>query len=520
MSPCTKPDKSDERDGSGSAPPTLRGCRQSRQAGPRPRDSFGNVGFTRAANKSTDHGDQVASIGPVEPRAARAATLQREVRPGAPSSGPSTARPQAAHLEINMQDNCSWDVPNRSAHAIVEKKECSQDAPSRSAAATPQATRAALAGREERRTGGSSVSRCQAARSATRRREECPQAVPSRLNTVGPQGDLPRLASRMNRLHASQSGSAISIPQATCSTAWCDKELLSLLIDSAATRLRNNRSAISPGSSSQSGTKSILEAVRRRRQNIRPDTGRDSPNARRSAKQQSSSLQVQNQVPVTTLTAFPDRVESRDLSELSAEAHVVGSADQSGTKGDRELSDFLDGCRVLGFAEVAPPMASDSRVMGYGTLDLISALKELEFLAPNLGPTSSRGGQPDSSVAPTGHQFFPPSLPGVGMLPSCEASLSRRPRPPGCKLGIGIETEFLLSSPRPATGEHTMGYLAGVVAWQHNSHVKDRHPRMLNEVYDLGRRSRFDSWRLTSDGSIQTEREPCELLPSRGILLA
>lgn len=518
MLPCTKPNNLDERDDCGSTPPTSRGCRQSGQAGPRPRGS--NVGFTRAVNKSTDHGDQVASTGTVEPRTARAATLQREERPGAPSICPPTARPQAAHPEINRQDNCSRAIPERSVHSIVEKEKHSRAVPSRSAAATPQTTGADLAGGEDRRTGDSSVARCQAARSATRRREDCPQAVSSGLYTVGPQGDLPPFASRMKRFHASQSGSATGIPQATCSTAWCDEELLSVLIDSAATRLQNSRSAISHGSSSQSGSESIPEAVRQRHQNIRPDTGRDSPNARGSAKQQSSSSRVQNQGQVTTLTALPDRVESRDLSELSAGAHVVDFADQSGTKEDRELSEFLDGSRVLGFAEPAPAMASDSRMVGYGTSDLISALRELEFLAPNLGPRSSRGGQLDSSVAATGHQFFPPSLPGVGMLPSCETLLSRGPRPPGCKLGIGIETEFLLSSPGPATREQKMGYLAGVVAWQHNFHMKDNHPRMLNEVFDFGRRSRFDSWRLTSDASIQTEREPCELLTSRGILLA
>jgi hypothetical protein len=124
---------------------------------------------------------------------------------------------------------------------------------------------------------------------------------------------------------------------------------------------------------------------------------------------------------------------------------------------------------------------------------------------------SSRGHAHDSSVAPTGDQFFPPTAEGVILLPGYNTSEYRRERSPTSKVGIGIEAEFLLKSLRPENRRSSLAEFGEVVVAQHNSRMLDHHPGMDNNLHGSCTRTRFDKWALIVDASMVTYEEPCAL---------
>lgn len=138
--------------------------------------------------------------------------------------------------------------------------------------------------------------------------------------------------------------------------------------------------------------------------------------------------------------------------------------------------------------------------------------------ASRQGATSSEGSAQDSAVAPDGRQFFPPPVNGTVLLPGYDTSQRRGERSPACKIGIGIETEFLLRARQPENRRWTLVEFTEVVAAQHNSRVVDHHPEMMSDVQNSRPRTRFDRWALIVDHSMSTSQEPCALSPFRVIL--
>jgi hypothetical protein len=118
-------------------------------------------------------------------------------------------------------------------------------------------------------------------------------------------------------------------------------------------------------------------------------------------------------------------------------------------------------------------------------------------------------GQQDRSVTPTGDQFCPAPVAGVISLPGYDTSALRRARIPTCRIGVGIETEFLLKSLRPNDRERGLIAFGEVLATRHNSRMLGRHPEMDNDLADGFTRSRFGRWALVVDPSMYTAEEPC-----------
>lgn len=127
---------------------------------------------------------------------------------------------------------------------------------------------------------------------------------------------------------------------------------------------------------------------------------------------------------------------------------------------------------------------------------------------------ASRGNAQDSSVAPTGDQFCPNPVEGVIFLPGYDRSACRRYRSPTDKIGVGIETEFLLKSLRPNNRQRGMVEFGEVLAAQHDLRMLGRHPAMDNNLADPSTRIRLGRWALTVDHSMDTVEEPCALSSS------
>lgn len=125
--------------------------------------------------------------------------------------------------------------------------------------------------------------------------------------------------------------------------------------------------------------------------------------------------------------------------------------------------------------------------------------------------TSSGRRAQDPSVATTGAQFFPPPIGKQILLPGFATSSASKARSPESKIGIGIETEFLLSAKTTNNRHEVLEDFTQVLAGQHNLRLASHHPRMANEVLIFGSRNRFDKWALTTDSSMSTGKEPCEL---------
>jgi hypothetical protein len=130
------------------------------------------------------------------------------------------------------------------------------------------------------------------------------------------------------------------------------------------------------------------------------------------------------------------------------------------------------------------------------------------------GATASGRHAQDSSVAPTGNQFCPTPIEGVIFLPGYDTTAYRRDRPPIYKIGVGIETEFLLRALRPTNRGCGLIEFGQVLATQHNSQMLDRHPGMDNDLANSSTRTRFGKWALIVDPSMYTVEEPCALSSS------
>lgn len=133
-----------------------------------------------------------------------------------------------------------------------------------------------------------------------------------------------------------------------------------------------------------------------------------------------------------------------------------------------------------------------------------------EILTKSLKLTSFEIKAAESSVAITGHPFFPNPVNNWVPLPGYSTSAGRGARSAIGKIGIGIETEFLLKARRSRDRRWKLDEFTEVVAMEHNFCVKDHHPRMINDVTNDLQNTRFDRWALTFDGSMSTTMEPCK----------
>lgn len=129
--------------------------------------------------------------------------------------------------------------------------------------------------------------------------------------------------------------------------------------------------------------------------------------------------------------------------------------------------------------------------------------------------TKAAAGLP--SVARTGEQFRPDPRQTTRKVPG--PSQSNRVRAHNSKIGIGIETEFLLAARQPKHKANTIDEFGKIAAINHNDCVASRHPIMGTKVLSYPpSRAVFDQWALSEDPTISRSYEPCKLFPRHGIV--
>jgi hypothetical protein len=128
----------------------------------------------------------------------------------------------------------------------------------------------------------------------------------------------------------------------------------------------------------------------------------------------------------------------------------------------------------------------------------------------------------DPSIDANGLQFGPELVNDVFPLPQARNVPWPRYRHAAAKIGIGIESEFLLKAryrlPQPITSVNKFGKF---VAENYNLQVPAYFPRMYSYMenqeisesgYHIFAEPRgFDEWSLTYDATMSTSQEPCKL---------
>lgn len=123
----------------------------------------------------------------------------------------------------------------------------------------------------------------------------------------------------------------------------------------------------------------------------------------------------------------------------------------------------------------------------------------------------------DESFTRNSKQFRPKPDQGMMLVPGVIPSYGNRR--PTSKIGIGIETEFMLKAIQPEHRADTMVEFARIIATNHNKYVEGQHPRMSeNASHWPVDPSPFDRWVLKFDPSIMREVEPCKPLYSKSTL--
>jgi hypothetical protein len=129
----------------------------------------------------------------------------------------------------------------------------------------------------------------------------------------------------------------------------------------------------------------------------------------------------------------------------------------------------------------------------------------------------------DRSIDADGLQFGPKLVNDEFPIPVASNVPWPRFRHKAAKIGIGIESEFLLRPRRrptvPITSVRDFG---AIVAYDHNVQVPAHFPRMYSymEIQEISRRGDqvekelrgFDEWSLTLDSTMYTSEEPCKPL--------
>jgi hypothetical protein len=116
------------------------------------------------------------------------------------------------------------------------------------------------------------------------------------------------------------------------------------------------------------------------------------------------------------------------------------------------------------------------------------------------------------AVDACGAQFMPEPHGDARLLPRSHPPQWVRRR--NGKLGIGIETEFLLEAYDAAHKAQTTVDFADIIQNNHNACVDVIHPPLRNETVfpDPHPKYQGDEWTLVNDGTVQTDEEPCKPL--------
>ena len=472
---------------SASAPIDIRRRDQSGPASQRPSGSSRKVILIRPLVPSTDHSQEDSSIGLVDADLATAPKERRQHGPGTRLAGPQLMRPvvdrEVGHLQSPHNEPSALQLALLSSARI---EDCSQATPRSSDRSQPvraltgseadypqilrndpstlQPDLPATTRKQERSQATSrylAAARLHSPSLASVSREDSPEAPRGGSPAARPQVVRQPSPSRGEPRQAPQGGVSAARPQASRQAALArENSPQAPPGDSVIARTHSGPSAI-PWSPFHQSNSQVFRHVSERQATIRLPTG------------------------TLHLPTHGKNIIARgrgNQQPLGSQTPRVGSARLPGRPGTG---------RGTGGGSSSSSGGSSSSSGG--------------------GSSSSGGSTQDNSIDATGQQFFPPAVGNQVLLPGYDVSISRAARSPNSKMGIGIETEFLLKAKAPEGRRSKFDQFTEVVTGGYNFSVQDRHPRMVNDVLNFGKRNRLDTWGLTTDSSMSTFKEPCEL---------
>lgn len=282
---------------------------------------------------------------------------------------------------------------------------------------------------------------------------------------------------------------------------------------------RRRRLEVTPGIEYRSQYRSFLQAIP---QDVRPP-------ANTPARSRQRILKGGRSGPHTDLPAIsPNFLASTSLlspSNASMRSQIVRPGRGSGVTVIQEL--------VLNSSRQLPPPRSERcegqlNMRGGTSSDLTAkrqqqptaasgsehnpaGLFKAQVVGSRIGNKALKSGVDvqDESIARTSQQFYPKSGHDRTIVP--KPRQSPRIRDPTDKIGIGIETEFLLRALEPENRAASMCKFADIVAANYNNRIPSQHPRMYETVRSFPPKKVItDKWALTKDATIERHREPCK----------
>ena len=267
----------------------------------------------------------------------------------------------------------------------------------------------------------------------------------------------------------------------------------------------------------------------------RPEPPSASPGAPPFARQAASPTEASQVSDLTNIASQQSRRTAR-TARLVKQQHSIStdpassqSCHTTGTprSGYRQHNDSTVAPRPQNAAhatgEVTPTLRGDEHHQRPGP----SAVSESQGLGSNevgrQSSTSKRRRQDRTkaaadlpSVAKTGEQFRPNPRQTTRKVPG--PNQSDRVRAHNSKIGIGIETEFMLAARQLKHKANTVEEFGNIAAINHNDCVASPHPRMGKHVLSYPpKRAVFDQWALSQDPTISRRYEPCKLFPRQKI---
>jgi hypothetical protein len=168
-----------------------------------------------------------------------------------------------------------------------------------------------------------------------------------------------------------------------------------------------------------------------------------------------------------------------------------------------------------------PPSAGTSASSPH-TQSVVFAQRPPSASPPRLENMESIRKGADRSIDAYGYDFGPKVIDNRYPMPRVRTALWPQYRHKAAKMGIGIETEFLLRNRNRPCNLLDVKEFGKVVAYYHNLKVPNHNPRMKSymenqeiseEGYEIKPEPRmFDEWSLTFDPTMYTPEEPCKPL--------
>jgi hypothetical protein len=245
-------------------------------------------------------------------------------------------------------------------------------------------------------------------------------------------------------------------------------------------------------------------------------TSRDSSSARGKTQQQSTRGKTQQQ-------SARGKTQEQSARASGSQLQRTGSAKP-------QITSPAASTKIPRAETVLPPHRTDAGSSQTCCRPSTQRLVSVPATGRETGAQSQR--KADRSIDADGLQFSPKLVNDEFPVPVARNVPWPRFRHKAAKIGIGIESEFLLRPRRrPTVPITSVSDFGAIVAYDHNVQVPAHLPRMYSymENQEISQRGDqvekeargFDEWSLTFDGTMYTSEEPCKpplfnLIPKTG----